>query len=249
MNEQEYDRLSRLEFHHWWYRTVHRIVVEEIIKGRSLYDTRTVLSKPFHILDAGCGTGGLTEKLERFGSVVGIDISPRALDFSRNKKAFFVQGSVNRLPFRDHSCDAVTSISVLYHNAVDDQFALAEMGRVLKPGGFAIIVVPAFRWLWGRHDVAVHTQKRYSMSDISTIIQRAGFTISKRRYLFSLLFPLFVLKRLSERFFPTGETLSDLVELPSWLNRIIGMILWVEWKVGRIFSLPFGSSILVVARS
>lgn len=247
MDASEYRRLSQIEDHHWWFRSIHSLIVD-VFKGPTLSNSRSDLKRPLSILDAGCGTGGLTKKLGSIGNVVGLDIESNALSSTRRKALDVVQGSVNNLPFRDGSFDVMTSISVLYHSAVDDRSALGEMGRVLKPGGFAIVVVPAFRWLWGHHDAAVHTKKRYSMSDISHLIQHAGFTIAERRYLFSLFFPLFVLKRLLDRFLPERKVLSDLAELPSWLNNVIEMALWVEWKVGRIFSLPFGSSILVVAR-
>lgn len=243
MDASEYRRLSQIEDRHWWFRAIHQLVKDQI------FALRSDPSGPIRILDAGCGTGGLTENLTSIGRVVGLDRESQALSYTKQKPLVLIQGSVNNLPFRDESFDVVTSISVLYHNAIDDQIALEEMHRVVEPGGFVIIIVPAFRWLWGRHDAAVHTKKRYSMSDISTLIQHAGFTIAERRYLFSLFFPLFVLKRLLDRFLPERKVLSDLVELPSWLNNIIGMMLWVEWKVGRICSLPFGSSILVVARS
>ncbi len=93
------------------------------------------------ILDIACGTGTSSAGLARSGAtVVGLDFSPRMLDLARAKhrKVQFVQGDALALPFGDDEFDAVT-ISFGLRNTEDPKLALAEMYRVLKPGGRLLI--------------------------------------------------------------------------------------------------------------
>ena len=123
MDINEYYRLAKVEDSHWWYRAVHKLVIEEINKGW--------LNKPV-ILDAGCGTGGLTEKLAGAGFTVGIDISDLALGLKPHSKAVYINGSINNLPFADDSFDLIICISVFYHRRVIDEVASIEIFKALK---------------------------------------------------------------------------------------------------------------------
>src|SRR3989338_4083232 len=199
MDIKEYYRLAKVEDSHWWYRSVHRLVVDEVI-GQSTkagpYFARPGLIR---ILDAGCGTGGLTEKLADFGYTVGIDISDLALRLKPHSGAKYINGSVNSIPFAENSFDLITCISVFYHRRVIDEVASAEIFRVLKTGGRAIFVMPAFQWAFGNHDESVHAAKRYSMLEAKALWEKTGFKILKARYIFGILFPEFVLKRILDK--------------------------------------------------
>ena len=66
------------------------------------------------------------------------------------------------LPFRSSSFDIVTSFDVLYHRSViDEQIAVRETWRVLKPGGYFLMRLPAYRWLSSAHDRRAHGHRRY----------------------------------------------------------------------------------------
>ena len=65
MDIKEYYRLARVEDDHWWYRSVHRLVTNEVNKGWTFGGLKVQPWKTPTILDAGCGTGGLTEKLAK----------------------------------------------------------------------------------------------------------------------------------------------------------------------------------------
>src|SRR3954454_4205766 len=130
MEREQYAIMARREEHHWWYAGMRRValaVLERALRGRT----------GLRILDAGCGTGGTTVELRRFGDVVGVDLAWEALEPARHRGLRqLARGSVERLPFQDASFDAVTSFEVVYHLGVaSDTRVFDEVRRVIKRGG------------------------------------------------------------------------------------------------------------------
>ncbi|MCC6415896.1 MAG: class I SAM-dependent methyltransferase, partial [Opitutaceae bacterium] len=158
--------MAAVEDDMWYYRALHARV------WRSLRDSG--LSATAHILDAGCGTGGLIKRLGPLMSSwtwMGVDVHPAACVLARERVGVTIaQADLTRLPFGDEGFDAVVSADVIYH-IEDDQRALAEMGRVLRPGGLLVINVPAYRWLWSYHDAAVQSCRRYGRWELRAKLQ------------------------------------------------------------------------------
>jgi SAM-dependent methyltransferase len=220
------------------------------------------------VLDAGCGTGGTTARLRRYGRVVGLDLAWEALQPARGRglDGHLARGDIQRLPFRDASFDAATSFEVVYHLGVaNDQAALAELRRVLKPGGLLLLRVPAHDWLRGAHDRLVHTRHRYSPAEVRTKLARAGFRVERLAWANSLLFPAAVAKRLLlERsnshvrvphdaaavLDPESGAEPDLWQPPRVVNALLERLVAVEaLALARGCSFPFGLSVLAVARA
>ena len=201
------------------------------------------------ILDAGCGTGGALCRLEQFGGRVGLDVSRRALDYAGERLSCpLCQGSVAALPFRDSSFELVLCMDVIYHVGVDsDRDALSEMRRVMKPGGVAIINVPAYEFLRSTHDSAIHTKRRYTRKQIVSRIEEAGFRVTKATYWNTLLFPPLALVRIMRQW-RGREAESDLRPVPQFLNRLLYGSILLERMLLRWFDLPFGLSVLCRAQ-
>lgn len=243
MNYLEYHRLALIEKQHWWYRSIHRLIFETLRKQRP----KRLNSAPLHIVDAGCGTGGLTERMKDFGVVIGVDISDTALSFGRAKGLTLVQGSVNALPIREKSADIILSVSVLYHQLVNDLMAMKEMYRILTLGGIGVIILPAFQGLLGMHDRNVHTRRRYSIAEATQLSREAGLHVVSSGYVFSLLFPIFALRRLFERFF--SFQLGSEVSIPiAPVNWLLERVCRIEWKLRPLVKFPFGSSLMLVVK-
>ena len=245
MEPVEYEVMAAVEGRHWWYSGM-RALSAAWLDG--VYGER----RDLRILDAGCGTGGNGEFLRRYGWVAGIDIAREALRLGRDRLPERIAGaSVVDLPFGDSTFDLVTSFDVLYHRAViDEQAALGETRRVLRPGGRCLIRVPAYQWLYAKHDRAVHTRRRYTAGEVRAAVVEAGFEVEHISYINSLLFPAVLIQRLLEPFAGhADEAVSDLLLPGPLANGLLRSALRGEaaW-LGRGGSFAWGLSVLCLAR-
>jgi SAM-dependent methyltransferase len=176
----------------------------------------------------------------------GVDVSPLACQLARERGASDVhEASVTALPFREGEFAAVVSADVLYH-LDDDEAALREMARVLRPGGIMVINVPAHRWLWSYHDEAVAGRRRYTRTDLAGKVARAGLTVQRMTHWNSVLLPLIAARR---KLLPAPRGGSDVKLSPGWLEKGLAAVAAGEsaW-IQKVSSLPMGSSLLAVAR-
>ncbi|WP_420128845.1 class I SAM-dependent methyltransferase [Longimicrobium sp.] len=143
------------------------------------------------VVDVGCGTGNLlpllTGSAGRTGGYVGVDLSPEMLRVARGKGSGvgpigFVAADAEGLPLRDGSFDTAVSASVL-HYWDDADAALAEIRRVLRPGGRLLLL----DWLrdplpmrllnaWMRI-TRVQYRRMYSRVEMRDALARAGFDL------------------------------------------------------------------------
>lgn len=242
MKPEEYERMYQAEESHWWYAGMRAI-------SFALLDAALPhgLGQGARILDAGCGTGTNLLHLARRGRACGVDLSPEALRFCRRRGVSVARASLLALPFGDASFDLVTAFDVLYHRWVeDDQRAMRELARVLRPGGLLLVREPALRALWGAHDEAVHSRHRYTRSELVRLLEAAGLRIERASYANALLLPLAALRRGLDRL--TGRQGSDVQTLPSPLDWAFRRALGLEARLVRRVSLPLGVSVVALAR-
>jgi SAM-dependent methyltransferase len=242
MDRREYERSFALEGDHWWFRAK-RALVRSVLRRHGRPGGRG--------LDVGCGTGGMLHALGRDGTWVGVDAEPLALAFSRKRGlARLVTGTTGALPFRSGTFDACLCLDVLYHRAVESEaLALAECHRVLTPGGLLVVTDSAFAWLRSPHDDAVHGERRYTRGELVARIRAAGFTPLFASYTYCLVFPAVAAFRLARRLGGRDrEAGSDVFPLPRPLTAGLLAVQAVERALLRVAPLPFGSSVLCVAR-
>jgi SAM-dependent methyltransferase len=246
MEREQYAIMARREERHWWYTGMRRValaVLDEYLDGRHA----------LKLLDAGCGTGGTTVGLRRFGTVVGVDLAWEALEPARGRGLrSLTRGSIEQLPFASGSFDVVTSFEVVYHLGVgNDACAFEEIRRVLKPDGLFVLRVPAHDWLRGEHDRLVHTRHRYSPAEVRAKLEAAAFRMEQLTWANVLLFPPAVAKRLLERVGnDSADAEPDLWQPPGPVNTALESAIAVEaLAIPRGMPLPFGLSVLAVARA
>lgn len=240
MEPAEYEAMFRLEDGLWWYVGMRRIIAH-FLNGQGPHDRGWTL-------DAGCGTGGNLVSLAAYGNVVGIDFSPAALRLAGQRGKWpLLQGSVEQLPFRDRSFALVTCFDVICHRSISDDVAvLNEFRRVLKPGGRLLVRLPAYDWLYSRHDAAVHTRHRYTASELRHKLRAAGFTVMRISYANALLFPVAATRRVMQRG-GTADQGSDVRPVAPVLNALFTQVLTMESRLIRHVALPFGLSVLALA--
>lgn len=244
MDSQEYEIMYQVERQHWWYLGMESIT-------RAMLGRWYAPGADLSILDAGCGTGAaLVSYLAEYGTVTGCDLSSIALEFCRLRKAQkLTQASVSHLPFSSKSFELVTSFDVLYEQAVpDDSAPLLEFARVLATGGRVLLRLPAYNWLRGQHDKGIHTARRYTTSQVKTLLQQTGFTVEFLSYANTFLFPAALMKRMAERIWPPQTHKSDLTLEAGRFNRFLQNVLSLEAPFISRVSMPFGLSVIAVGK-
>jgi len=238
----EYERMHAVEDRMWWYRGLRALVVQELARVLK----RCEGAGP--VLDAGCGTGGM---LARLGPsiagrpTIGLEYDAIAAAMAGSKSGRPVaSGSVNEMPLGDGTLAGYVSLDVLCHGGVDLERAVKEARRCLKPGAIALFNLPAYGWMLSTHDRRVHNVRRFTRGQARALLAGHGFKILKATYWNTLLFPLMLLHRLTER----DDADSDVRDFPRWLDALFSAALAVERTViGAGVPLPFGGSLLVVA--
>lgn len=222
----------------WWYVGMRAI-------SRALL--RPQVPEGARLLDAGCGTGRNLVEFAGWARPVGLDLSEEALRLCRERGVPAARGRLQALPFPDGSFDAVTSFDVLYHRWIeDDAAAVAELVRVLRPGGVLLVRVPALKLLWGAHDAAVHSRHRYTTGEVRALLEGRGLSVLRATYANTFLFPVIALRRILDRI--NGREGSDVGFLPAPLEWAFGTLLRAEARVLPHLSFPVGASVMALAR-
>ncbi len=241
MNPVEYERMFELEDRHWWFAGKRRLV-------RAILD-RVELPRDAAVLDVGCGTGGMFAVTKALGRVTAVDASPLAIGFARRRGGVaLARAALPDLPFADATFDLVTAFDVLYHQRVgDDRAAIAEIRRVLRPGGAFLVVDSALPSLRAAHDEAMHGARRYTVPELRAKLVDAGLAVERATYTNCLLFPVAAAWRLAtRRARPGGD--SDVRPASALGNALAGALYALEAQMLRIGNLPIGTSLAAVAR-
>lgn len=228
---------------YWWYRARAELL------QLSLQDFAGEPRRASRILDVGSADGPSVGWLKKHGHRVGMDVDPRGLG------AGDVCGSAMKLPFATASFDIVAAFDVIEHCDQEDR-ALAEIHRVLVPGGRLLMSVPAYEWAWTSHDDRNGHHRRYTRRRAVSAVSQQGFEVLRATYMFTGTFPAFAAERLlrrlversSSRRQPVVAGVTTLPDTGPLTERLLMGLTSIDGRLLRHRDLPFGSSVVVAAR-
>jgi|TARA_B100000959_G_scaffold231066_1_gene247391 SAM-dependent methyltransferase len=242
--QQEYQKMSVVECNHWWYKTLHKLVLESLFKY--------IPDRNSNILDAGCGSGGLITFLNsyQYKNIKGFDLSDDAVDLSKEKKLNVVHGDIKDIEsiISKQNFDAIISNDTLYFLKSREIIKfMYSCSNGLRSGGVLILNIPVFKAFRGIHDISVGIQKRFSRQDYNIFLSHKDFRVVRKTFWPFLLSPFIFITRLVQRFkygFLNPEIKSD-SDLPNPLiNNFLYRITLLE--VNNIKHSIFGSSLFIV---
>lgn len=240
MLEATYAAEATVEETHWWFVGRRRLFARELAAAGITAGAR--------ILDVGTGTGSNLRMLRdlEYSAVEGLDLSEEAIRWCAGKGLGPVRrGSICDMPFDDGTFDAALATDIIEH-VEDDTRALAELARVIRPGGAALITVPAFPALWGLQDeVALH-QRRYRMRPLLGLVRASGLSVVRAYHFNYLLFlPIWGARRCMRltrsRLESEGQVRGPI------LDRVLSAIFTLDILTAPRLNPPFGVSILILA--
>jgi SAM-dependent methyltransferase len=240
MESAVYATEAAIEAAHWWF-VGRRLLFSELIRGFGL-------PQDADILDVGTSTGTNLRLLRDLGfaRITGVDQSPDAIRFCAEKGLGAVQlGDIRALQLPDRRFDLILATDVIEH-VDDDLAALRELRRVLRPGGYLLLTVPAFRLLWGLQDDVSHHKRRYRLRKLLKMLHIVDLSPRQYFYFNYLLFlPILAARRLMSRL--KIRVASEGEINTGWLNRVLITVFRFDVKTAPRLRPPFGVSALVVA--
>ena len=246
MDAAEYANIAALEAEHWYYSGKRRFVREWIQRARPP-------SRSDVLLDCGAGTGLFAQEMEQLCQVMVLDDHEEALRILRTRfrPEQILSLAGDRVPLPDGSLDYVTALDVLEH-VPDDAAVVSGFHRLLKPGGLAVVTVPASKALWSDWDVALHHFRRYDRAQLRALFPPQSWDILHVNYTNVLVYPAVwaVRKWRALRSNPKGVAQPVARSEDRIPGRAVNALLRAQftalahWRV----PFPFGVSLVLVAR-
>ena len=245
MDAAEYAHIAALEREHWYYSGKRWFVREWIRRARPPHRDDT-------LLDCGAGTGLFAEEMAADCRVLVLDDHEEALRILRTrfKPEQILSLAGDRVPLPDRSLEYVTALDVLEH-VPDDAAVVNGFCRLLKPGGLAVVTVPASMALWSDWDGALHHFRRYDRAQLRALFAGEQWELVYINYTNVLVYPLVWAVRRWRAFgkrlgWSAPASRAEDRQPPPAINALLraqftGL---ARWRV----PFPFGVSLVLVAR-
>jgi 2-polyprenyl-3-methyl-5-hydroxy-6-metoxy-1,4-benzoquinol methylase len=247
-NAAIFESLFEMEQKHFWHVGRKELILDVLKRNvPGLYNVK--------MLEVGCGNGSVLDYLKGNNiNVEGCDLFLEGLKFCRQRtgEVPLYQVDVLAIPFKEEY-DVIGLFDVLEH-IEDDAKTLSEINTALKPRGYLVLTVPAYQFLWSHHDETSHHRRRYNKKDLVAKLEQCGYTVDKVTYFMFFLYPVLAATRLLSKVFRKEKQEKDeaMTSLESKtvpvINDIFLALLRMEKYLVRNMDLPFGSSLIVVAR-
>lgn len=202
------------------------------------------------LLEVGCGGGLFSAELATEGwKVFSADLSPAGAAFAHAQgvPAALAFDAGRHWPLAENSMDVCILLDVLEH-VEQDKDCLGEIGRVLRPGGIAVLTVPAYPFLFSAWDTHNTHYRRYTVRSLSETARAAGLEISRMSYWNAISVPPACVMRLKDKFFSGRVGFDEFPRVPRAVNAFLKAYGRLEAAGVCRWDLPFGLSVLAVLR-
>ena len=246
---QYFEKLFSIEDRHFWFRARRRVIAS------MLKPIVADFPAGYRVLEIGCGGGNLLPMLQKVcvhGHVIGVDLYHDALKLARRRTDVpLVRADIEQLPFVE-PFEVIGLFDVIEH-LPNDVAMLTRIRDMLRPGGRAVMTVPAYQALWSYFDRAAHHQRRYSPRSLRQSIVDAGLEVEFLSPFMTWLFPLMYASRRMRADRPDVDSHHDRaaedLRIRPGINAILRVALsweplWLGWRL----PLPIGTSLIAVAR-
>lgn len=246
--DKEYESLYHTEEEkNWWFVARRDMLLK--------FFDRYKIPKDAKILDIGCASGAFLLLLKNLGytNLTALDYSPEAIEQVKKngiENAYVMDG--HKPEFDDNSFDVLISSDSLEH-LENDELALGNWHKLLKPEGVVFILVPAYNFLWTEHDDVNYHFRRYTRTMLTQKATKAGFEIVHSGYNYVLLFiPTAIvrgiLRLMSRRQKHDPASGGQILKLPFIVNKLFIMYQKFENTISKYVTMPFGVTTFVVLK-
>lgn len=189
------------------------------------------------LLNIGCGSGEYSVTATAMGlRVISCEPELSAYELARRHAGIDVR-NCGLMALHTEPADYLVMHDVLEH-IEDDAAAVERVRALLAPGGLAVVSVPAYQWLFGRHDVELGHYRRYTKRDLLALFER-GFAIEAARYYGAALIPVALYySRLSNKPYPVAAASDGL------MRQAMRAVCQLESRL----PMPVGTSVLLRVR-
>lgn len=238
-----FEILSELEAGSFWFRARNSLIMWAI--GKYFPNAKS-------LLEIGCGTGYVLSGIERHFphlKLYGSEVLSEGLRYAgkRVDNAVLLQMDVRRIPF-DDEFDVIGGFDLIEHME-EDEPALSEMFRAVRTGGGIILTVPQHAFLWSHTDDYAHHYRRYSLRELKTKVQKAGFKVIRHTSFVSFLMPLMLVARILSRKSHAGEGVVPELKTGVLIDALLQKFMDLERVLIQSgISMPFGGSLMIIAK-
>ena len=242
MNADEYTNMERVEATHWYYAGKREFARRWLLRARPPRPEDT-------LLDCGAGTGRFAAEMQAHCRVLALDDHEEALRILRTRfrPEQILSLAGDQVPLPDGSIEYVTALDVLEH-VPDDAAVVRGFHRLLKPGGIALVTVPASMALWSDWDVVLHHFRRYHRAQLRALFPADQWELVHLNYTNVPVYPAVWLVRKWRSWFPAkGGAVRSEDKVPGPFVNALLRLAFVPpayWSI----PFPFGVSLLLVAR-
>jgi SAM-dependent methyltransferase len=217
---------------------------------------RRHLSRPDGVvLEVGCSSGYLLQAMRGAlpdAFLIGVDYVRGPLEAlaSSMPTVPILQFDLQRCPLPDACVDAVVLLNVLEH-IEDDASAVGHLFRILKPGGLAVIEIPAGPGLFDVYDKQLMHFRRYRRNGAVSLFEKTGFHKVKASHLGFFVYPAFWAVKKKNRLFAKEQDAAAVVakDIKSSANWLLSALMNLELTLGEMMSFPFGIRCLLTCRN